>query len=94
MLIFTAANPSERSTQLTGIRLPLKNGSTMVFAHLDGERRLPCHIEPGTSSKFWVKLADVEASMRDHGYSGPAKIHVIASDALGNDYTSNSVTMA
>jgi|SRR5271165_5665233 len=94
MLIFTAANPSDRSTQLTGIRLPLKNGSTMVFPHLDGERRLPCHIEPGTSSKFWVKLADVEASMRDHGYSRPAKIHVIASDALGNDYTSNSVTMA
>ena len=50
-------------------------------------------IAPGTNSKFWVNLADVEDSMRSRGYDGSAKIHAIASDALGNDYPSNSVTL-
>lgn len=93
MLIFTVANPGERATQLTGIRVPLENGSNMVFPCLEGEKRLPCMIAPGTNSKFWVNLADVEASMRSRAYSGSAKIHAIASDALGNDYPSNSVTL-
>lgn len=93
MLLFTVANPSERSTQLTGIRLPLKNGSNMVFPHLDGEKRLPCMIEPGTSSKFWVELSDVEASIRSKGHAGSMNVHAVASDGVGNDYESNAVTV-
>ena len=93
MLIFTVANPSERATQLTALRIPLGDGSNMVFPYLQGEKRLPCMIEPGTNSKFWVNLADVKASMRSRGQGLTAKIHAIASDALGNDYASNSVTL-
>ena len=63
------------------------------FDEGQGEKRLPCMIAPGTNSKFWVNLADVEDSMRSRGYDGSAKIHAIASDALGNDYPSNSVTL-
>jgi hypothetical protein len=94
MLLFTVANPSERPVQLTGIRLPLKNGANMVFPHLEGERRLPCMIEPGTNSKFWVKLSEVEASIRSRDYIGSVKIRAVATDALGNDYTSNPVDVA
>jgi hypothetical protein len=94
MLIFTVANPSERPSQLTGIRLPLKDGANMVFPHLDGEKHLPCMIEPGTSSKFWVNLSEVEASIRSRGYTGSVKIHAVATDALSNDYTSNPVDVA
>lgn len=93
MLLFTVGNPSERPTQLTGIRLPMKNGGNMVFPFLDGEKRLPCMIEPGTSSKFWVKLSDVEASIRSKGYAGSLTVHAVASDGLGNDYESNTVTV-
>ena len=93
MLLFTVANPSDRPAQLTGIRLPLENGTNMVFPHLDGEKRLPCMIEPGTSSKFWVKLSDVEASIRSKGYAGSLNLHAVASDGLGNDYESNTVTV-
>lgn len=94
MLLFTIANPSERAAQLTGIRLPLKNGSNMVFPYLDGEKRMPCMIEPGTSSKFWVKLSDVEASIRSAGYNGGTQIHAVATDALGNQYPSNFLKLA
>ena len=93
MLLFTVGNPSDRSTQLTGIRLPMKNGGNMVFPFLDGEKRLPCMIEPGTSSKFWVKLSDVEASIRSKGYVGSLDVHAVASDGLGNDYKSNTVSV-
>ena len=41
MLIFTVANPSERPIQLTGIRLPLKDGANMVFPHLDAKDGCP-----------------------------------------------------
>lgn len=94
MLLFTVGNPSERPTQLTGIRLPMKNGGNMVFPYLDGEKRLPCMIEPGTSNKFWVKLSDVEASIRGKGYAGSLTVRAVATDGLGNDYESNPVTVA
>jgi hypothetical protein len=93
MLLFTVGNPSDRPTQLTSIRLPMKNGANMVFPFLDGEKRLPCMIEPSTSSKFWVKLSEVEASIRSKGYAGSLQVHAVASDALGHDYESNPVTV-
>lgn len=93
MLLFTVGNPSERPSQLTGIRLPLKNGANMVFPYIDGEKRLPCMIDPGTSSKFWVKLSEVEGSIRSKGYVGSLKVHAVATDGLGNDYESNTVTV-
>ncbi len=93
MLLFTVANPSDRPAQLTDIRLPFKNGSNMVFPHMAGERRLPCMIDPALSVKFWVKLSDVAMVLRSRGYTGAIEIHAVASDALGNDYASNSVTL-
>ena len=93
MLIFTVANPSERPIQLAGIRLPLKNGASVIFPHLDGEKQLPCMIEQGTSSKFWVNLSDVQMSVRSRGYPSPLDLHAVASDGLGNSYESNSVTL-
>jgi hypothetical protein len=72
----------------------MKNGANMVFPSLDGEKHLPCMIEPGTSSEFWVKLSEVEASIRSRDYTGTVKIRAIATDALGNDYTSNPVDLA
>lgn len=93
MMLFTVANASERPVQLTGIRLPMKNGANMVFPYLEGERRLPCMIEPGTNAKFWVKLSDVEASIRNRAYNVKTEIHAVATDGLGNDYTSNAVTI-
>jgi hypothetical protein len=92
MLLFSIANPSERPVQLASIRVPLK-GKTMVFQHLEGERRLPCMVDPGTNVKFWVPLSDVEATIQSHNFTGPIKIHAVASDALDNDYASNTVTL-
>ncbi len=94
MLVFTVSNPSEQPTQLTGIRLPLKNGANMVFPHLEGEKRLPCWIEPRTSSKFWVLLSDVEESIRGRYHTEDSiNIHAVATDGVGNDYASNTVTV-
>jgi len=93
MLLFTVGNPSERPAQLTAIRVPINKGGNMVFPFLDGEKHLPCMIQPGTSSKFWVKLSDVEASIRSKGRAGSLNIHAVASDGLGNDYNSNTVSV-
>jgi hypothetical protein len=94
MLLFTVGNPSERPTQLTGIRLPMKNGGNMVFPFLDGEKRLPCMIEPATSSRFWVKLSGVEERIRSRYHSADSiNIHAVATDGVGNDYAGNSVTI-
>jgi hypothetical protein len=89
MLLFTVTNPSDRLAEQTSISLPMKNGANIVFPFLDGEKRLPCMIEPGTRSKFWVKLSEVEASIRSRNYIGSVKIHAVATDGLGNDYISN-----
>src|ERR1700682_1308948 len=91
MLLFTVANPSDRPVQLKGIRVPLKSGANLFFPDLEGERRLPCVIEPGTSVMFWVELSDVEASFRGRNCTGPIALHAVATDALGNEHVSNSV---
>jgi hypothetical protein len=46
---------------------------------------------PETWVTFWVKLSDVEESIRGRNYTGPAKIHAVATDALDDEYVSNSV---
>jgi hypothetical protein len=92
MMLLSVANPSDRPVQLTGIHVPL-NGANMVFLHLDGETRMPCMIAPGTNVKFWVPLSDVQASLRSRNFTTPLKIHAVASDALGNEYPSNPVTL-
>jgi hypothetical protein len=92
MLLFTVANPGDKPIQLTSIRLPLEDGANMVFPYMEGERRLLCFVAPFTSLKFWVKLSDVEESIRGRGnYTGSTKIHAVATDALDNEYISNSV---
>lgn len=93
MLLFSVANRSDKPAQLTSIHLPLK-GCTMIFNRLCGEQRIPCMIAPGTNVKFWIELADVEASLKGQSHSGSTKIHAVASDALGNEYRSNSVSLA
>jgi len=90
MLLFTVANPTDRPLQLTGISIPMKKAN-LVFPSLDGERRLPCSVEPGTNLKFWVKLSDVEQILRNRGFTGTMNIRAVASDALGNEYASNPV---
>jgi hypothetical protein len=50
-------------------------------------------IDPATKLTFWVKLSSVEATLRSNGYTDPIKVHVVATDALGNDYASNPVSV-
>jgi hypothetical protein len=90
MILFTVANPSDRPVKLTSINVPLKN-ETLVFPVLDGERRLPCFVEPGNNVKFWVELAEVEEALRSQNYKGIVKIRAVATDALGYEYASNRV---
>jgi hypothetical protein len=93
MMLFSVANPtSDRPTQLTSIHLPL-NGANMVFPHLDGERQMPCMIAPATAVRFWVPLSDVKERLRSRGFAFPLTIQAVASDALGNEYASDSATL-
>ena len=91
MLLFTVANPSHMPVQLKGLHVPLKGGANMFFPDLDGERRIPCVIEPGISVMFWVKVSGVQATLRGRNYTCPITIHAVATDALGNEHVSNSV---
>jgi hypothetical protein len=92
MLMLKVANANHRPVKLAGIRLPLR-GANMFFPGLEGERRLPCVIDPGADVKFWVPLEEIKAALRNRNYKSPAQICVIASDALDNEYASNSVTL-
>ena len=92
MLLFTVANPNyDRPVQLVSLHLPLKGVADLVFPYLDGERRMPCIVEPGTKFTFWVSLSAVETTLRSRNYTGP--IHAVATDAPGNEHVSNSVNI-
>lgn len=50
-------------------------------------------IDPGTNTKFRVKLSDVEDRIVNRTYSFKTEIHAVATDGVGKDYLSNTVTI-
>jgi hypothetical protein len=92
MLIFGVTNTGRDRTQIAGIKMPLNTGHNMFFPDLDGERRIPCFIEEGTSLRFWTELNGVESSLRAHGYSGKSSIRGVVTTGTGTKHKSNSVT--
>jgi hypothetical protein len=91
MLLFKVANPTNRPIQITGITIPLKGGSNVIFPGLAGEKRLPCAVDPGHNVKFWIEVSEVKRSLIAHGYVGRVKVRAVVSDALDVEHKSNHI---
>jgi len=64
----------------------------MAFLQLDGERPMPVLLTPGTSTRFWLNSNELEAETIRAGIRCHQKFRVMARDALGNEYLSNSIS--
>jgi hypothetical protein len=93
MILLTVANPGERAIQITAVRIPVGKNA-LYFLNLDGERRLPCLVDPGTNLKFWVELTEIERALKSRGYRGKIKIRAVVADALGAEHKSNPVRVS
>lgn len=93
MLIFTVTNRAEKAMRIASIKVPLGKQGNMFFYDLDGERSLPCYIEPGTSLKFWTGLKELEGSLREQGIVGQRSLAAIVTDGVGVEYRSKKSVM-
>jgi hypothetical protein len=84
---FTIANSGNKvPVNVVSIRIPLKNDKVMYFPHLQGEKQMPCRIEPAERVRFWDDFASVAETLIQEGYSGIAEVLLEVEDGLGNVY--------
>ena len=91
-ILFEAGNARDQSITLASMCIPLSGKRSMAFLQLDGERPMPVLLTPGTSTRFWLNSNELEAETIRAGIRRHQKFRVMARDALGNEYLSNSIS--
>ena len=91
-ILFEAGNARDQSITLASMCIPLSGKRSMAFLQLDGERPMPVLLTPGTSTRFWLNSNELEAETIRAGIRCHQKFRVMARDALGNEYLSNSIS--
>jgi len=64
----------------------------LTFHPLEGDRQLPVPLGPGSSTRFWFDPNHLEAATVKAGIGRHEKFRMMAGDALGNEYLSNSIS--
>src|ERR1700691_870275 len=91
-ILFEVGNARDQSITLASMCIPLSGKRSMAFLQLDGERTMPVLLTPGTSTRFWLNSNELEAETIRAGIRRHQKFRVMARDALGNEYLSNSIS--
>ena len=91
-ILFEAGNARDQSITLASMCIPLSGKRSMAFLQLDGERPMTVLLTPGTSTRFWLNSNELEAETIRAGIRCHQKFRVMARDALGNEYLSNSIS--
>jgi hypothetical protein len=85
-------NPWTASITVTSLHIPLPDKKSMVLLNLDGEKKMPVELLPGTSARLWIGAEELKTETIKASLPPPTKFKVIASDALGNHHSSNKVS--
>ena len=91
-VLIEVANAWDQPITLSSISIPLPDKCTMAFIELEGEKRMPVLLAPGTSTQFWRNSARLEAETIKAGIGQHSNFRVMARDALGNKYLSNRLS--
>lgn len=91
-IFFEVGNAWDQSVTLASMCIPLPAKRSMAFFQLDGERQMPVVLTPGMSTRFWLNSDELEAETIKAGIGRHEEFRVMARDALGNEYLSNSVS--
>jgi hypothetical protein len=91
-IFFEIGNAWDQSVTLASMCIPLPGKRSMAFFQLDGERPMPVVLTPGMSTRFWLNSDELEAETIKAGIGRHEEFRVMARDALGNEYLSNSVS--
>jgi hypothetical protein len=91
-ILFEVGNAWNQSVTLASMCIPLPGKRSLTFFQLDGERQMPVVLTPGISTRFWLNSDQLEAETIKAGVGRHEKFRVMARDALGNEYLSNSTS--
>ncbi|MFW6047618.1 MAG: hypothetical protein ACOCP4_07540 [Candidatus Woesearchaeota archaeon] len=84
-VIFTIINNKEVRNYVHGIEAKINN-TKLAFPFLQGEKKIPCSIDPNEQTRFWTPLKDLQEILRERGYNGDHKIIFIVKDGAGKQY--------
>ena len=91
-IFFEVGNSWNQTITLASMCIPLPGKRSMVFFQVDGEHQMPVALAPGMSTRFWLNADQLETDTVKAGIGPHEKFQVMARDALGNEYLSNTVS--
>ena len=91
-ILFEVGNAWDQPVTVASMCIPLQGKRSMAFLQLEGERQMPVVLTPGMSTRFWLNSDQLEAETIKAGIGRHEKFRVMARDALGNEYLSNSIS--
>lgn len=91
-IFFDVGNGWNQTITLISICIPFPDKRSMAFPSLEGTQHMPVALSPGSSTLFWHSSDNLEGQMVKEGIGPHEKFRVMARDALGNEYLSNSVS--
>jgi hypothetical protein len=83
---FAVTNPGERAVTLDNIQIGVRDGQSIAYPRIEGDRPLPCRIEPQEAAQYWIEFGPLQDRLEQLGYSGEAEVTIRAHDALGGVY--------
>jgi hypothetical protein len=89
-LIIEVINMRETPNFVSGVQVPLRNGNTMFFPYLEGERQVPFEIRPNESVKLWYSMIQIAHALQEAGSGPECAIDVEVTDAAGRKYVGST----
>jgi hypothetical protein len=91
-VLFDVGNGWNQTITLTSMCIPLPDKRQLALIRLEGEQQIPVALAPGSSTRFWFNADQLQAWTTSAGIRHDEKFRVMACDALGNEYLSNSIS--
>lgn len=85
--MLSVANRGQMPTTVTQVYLWDKPDWKIVFPAVRGQMTLPCKLEPGEGTSWWVNYEELREALRQMGHEGKIRVKLEATDATGGSHT-------
>jgi len=89
LMILSIANAGKVPLTVSSVFLELRGKQRMVLPYLQSGyegKEIPCRLEPGEPALYYHDISEIARTLLEAGYSGTAKLKVVAEDGLGKKH--------
>lgn len=89
LMVLNIANAGKVPVTISSVFLAIHGNRRVVLPHLASGyegKEIPCRLEPGEPALYYHDIREIARSLIEAGYSGSAKLKVVAEDGLGKQH--------